>query len=297
MAVQISQEWYDEKMQDGAASPEQCTTLKAYFDQTMPVEDAIRILTKPVHQAAVAAQDRTDDEVDELCNLWAIIIDLIIEWQAAHPQVLQLLHAITRLPTVDRTGKASLGTFTDDAGAMREYQLWEDLPKFWNLLSDYWSCTQCYFCFLKAFHLSLFLLRCCILLTSQLTRLLAYVAWRNRAVQSQKNTVTGDNEWTRINAFAALALVDEGPFQGMTLLSNWGRQALDLAAQGGAATAHVDVPVAASWLVLAGPELRKIHTQQEAQWQQAFEDISKAERLDQPLRDDAADMMARLSGV
>ncbi|KAK7965758.1 uncharacterized protein PG986_000035, partial [Apiospora aurea] len=258
------QEWYDEKMRDDAASPVQCTTLKAYFDQTMIVDDAARILTKPVHQAATTAQDRTDDEVDELCNLWTILIDLIIEWQAAHPQILRLLYAITRLPAVDRADKASLGTFTDDAGVVREYQLWEDLPKFWNLLSGYWY---------------------------------SYVAWRNKAVQPRQITGTGDNGWTRINAFAALALVDDGPFQGMTLLSNWGRQALDLAAQGGAATAHIDVPVAASWLVLAGPELRKIHKQLETQWRQAFEEISQVGSLDERLRNDAADTAEILSEV
>ncbi|KAK7981374.1 hypothetical protein PG996_009062 [Apiospora saccharicola] len=263
MAAQIPQVWFGEKLRDGAASPEQCTTLKAYFDGIMTVDNAAKILTRPVHQAATAAHDRTDDEVDELCNLWAIIIDLIIEWQVAHPQILRLLYAIAGLPTLDRTGKASLGTFKDDAGVLREYQLWEDLPKFWNLLSDYWG---------------------------------SYVAWRNQAIQSpQPASTTGENEWTRINAFAALALVEEGPFRGMKLLSDWGRQALDLAAQGGAATAHIDVPAAASWVMLAGPELRKAHTQQEAQWRQALEEISKADHLEGRIRDDAARMVARLS--
>ncbi|KAK8031261.1 hypothetical protein PG990_000995 [Apiospora arundinis] len=262
MGDQIPQEWYGEKLRDGAASVEQCTTLKAYFDHILRVDDAARILTKPVHEAATATQDRTEDEVEELCNLWGIIIDLIIEWQIAHPQILRLLYAIARLPRVDRTGKASLSTFTDDAGVLRDCQLWEDLPSFWNLLSDYWY---------------------------------SYIAWRNTAVQSTGTPDAGDNEWTRTNAFAALALVDEGPFKGMKLLSDWGRHALDLAAKGGAATAHIDVPAAVPWLVLAGPELRKIHNQHETEWRQAFEDISKAENLDKRLRDDAADMVARLS--
>lgn len=141
MVVQIPHEWFREKLQDGAASPEQCTTLKAYFDGIMTVDNAAKILTRPVHEAATADEDRTEDEVDELCNLWGIVIDLIIEWQVAHPQTLRLLYAITRLPAVDRTGKASLGTIRDEAGVLREDQLWEDLPKFWNLLSDYWYCT------------------------------------------------------------------------------------------------------------------------------------------------------------
>ncbi|KAK7928307.1 hypothetical protein PG985_005305 [Apiospora marii] len=263
MAAQIPQEWFGEKLRDGAASPEQCTTLRAYFDSIMSVDDAAKILTRPVQQAATAEQDQTEDEVDELCNLWAIVIDLIIEWQVAHPQILRLLGAITRLPAVDRTGKASLGTFTDDAGVLREYQLWGHVPKFWNMLSDYWH---------------------------------SYVAWRNQAIKSpQDSDITEENEWTCLNAFAALALVEDGPFQGMKLLNDWGRQALDLAAQGGAATAPVDVPVAASWLVLAGPELRRTHKQQETQWRQTFEDISKTEDLAQRLRDDATDMVARLS--
>lgn len=286
MAAQIPQEWFGEKLRDGAASPEQCTTLRAYFDSIMSVDDAAKILTRPVQQAATADHDRTEDEAEELCNLWAIIIDLIIEWQVAHPQILRLLGAITRLPAVDRAGKASLGTFTDDAGVLREYQLWEHLPKFWNLLSDYWHCKST--SSRGTLHLPSS--------DNQLITLAAYVAWRNQAIQSSgSKDMTEENEWTRLNAFAALALVEDGPFRGMKLLSDWGRHALDLAAQGGAATAHVDVPTAASWLVLAGPELRKTHKQQETQWRQAFEDISKANGLAQRLRDDAADMAARLS--
>ncbi|KAI1389646.1 uncharacterized protein F4822DRAFT_399088 [Hypoxylon trugodes] len=134
----IPDAWYEEKVREEIATQEQSNAMKSFLAGNISADEAAKILTKDANQAALEDTTSSEKLIDELCNLWGFLIDFILEWPIL--ETVDILHAISQLPHVDRTGKDALGAFCDDNGVVGEPKLWEDLPKFWNSLSDTWDC-------------------------------------------------------------------------------------------------------------------------------------------------------------
>ncbi|KAI1140266.1 hypothetical protein F5Y05DRAFT_311099 [Hypoxylon sp. FL0543] len=264
----IPDTWFDQKIQDEITTMEQSTAMKAYLDGRIQPGEAARLLTVGVHQAAEEETGEAEGVEEKLCELWGFIIDFILEWPSSHEMILKLLYAISKLPHVDRTEKADLETLTDDAGAEREAQLWEDLPRLWNSLNEYWA---------------------------------SEAAWRMDWAKSDMER--GERpSWFNINVFGASAF-KSGPFMGRRELGDWGCYVLKEAADPERGLLDVDIPVAQTWIQTAGPELHYFFSTRYkgpsspetwAEWQKAFRDISSDDIVDARVREKAADVAAAM---
>ncbi|KAI0838764.1 hypothetical protein F5Y06DRAFT_267813 [Hypoxylon sp. FL0890] len=264
----IPDSWFDQKVRDEIATVEQSTAMKAYLGGKIQADEAARLVTVGVHEAAEAETGEAEGLDEKLCELWGFIIDFILEWPSSHAMIIDLLYAISKIPHVDRTEKDSLETLTDDAGAERESQLWEDLPRFWNSLSEYWA---------------------------------SEAAWRME--WARYDLERGERpSWFNINAFGAYAF-KSGPFMGRRLLRDWGCYVLKEAADPKRELLDVDIPVAQVWMQMAGPELHYFFSTQFKgqslpdtwlEWQKAFQDISNDDILDSAIRKKAADVAAAM---
>ncbi|KAH8646881.1 hypothetical protein BX600DRAFT_443851 [Xylariales sp. PMI_506] len=230
--------WYDEKVQDGIATAEQSAAMKSYINGTLDTASAAARITADADRVArldaasssayysSPFSDDAEDVVEELCKLWAFLLDFAQEWPFTHPRLVALLIHIQNLPQVDRTGRASIGRTRRGSQGHMESQLWEDLPKFWNLLSDYWHSA---------------------------------LPVRQMRTGPGKGCAPS-SEWINLNEFAALAF-SNGAFARMELLGDWGCYILDQAANKSSPFLEVDLQTSTRWLELAGSELREYYAE------------------------------------
>ncbi|OTA70097.1 hypothetical protein K449DRAFT_417916 [Hypoxylon sp. EC38] len=264
----IPENWLDQEVQEEIATVEQGAAMKAYLNGDIQVDEAARLITTDVLQAAQEEEGEAEELEEKLCELWGFIIDFILECPSSHTKIIDLLHTISQFPHIDRTGKDSLETFEDENGVVREAQLWEDLPRFWSSLSDY-SASE--------------------------------AAWRG--LWTKSSLEKGENpSWFNMNAFAATAF-KSGPFAGRRLFGNWGCYVLKEAVNPHRELVEIDVPAAAIWMQSAGAELHHFYLtgfkgesspETWVELRKAFRNMSNDDTMDATIREKAADIAAAM---
>ncbi|KAI1805133.1 hypothetical protein F4811DRAFT_234014 [Daldinia bambusicola] len=261
----IPDTWFEENVNE-VATEEQTTAFKAYLSGEIEAEEAATLLTADVHRATLADTTEAKDINCELRKLWTFLIDVILSWPSVHLHVANLLDGISKLPHVDRTGRDNLEVSMDGTGTIRAMELWQDLPKFWNLFSDYWH---------------------------------SLAGWPYSRLET--NAEKGDNlSWTNINSFAAIVFMG-GPFAGMPILGNWGCYVIKKATQSDYEPIELHIPSAAVWMRFAGDELRDFYsTRYEGplmwerwnSWRSEFEKTSKNDTVGVDYREWTAELAA-----
>ncbi|KAI8957400.1 hypothetical protein F5Y11DRAFT_339852 [Daldinia sp. FL1419] len=266
--VVIPNTWYDQKVQDEVATEEQSNTLKAYLEGVIETEEAAALITADVHQATLTDTASAEGIIDELCKLWGFIIDAILEWPSEHIKIADLLDSISKLPHIDRTGRDSLDLIMDSTGTVRATELWEDLPRFWNLFSDFWHSSAGWPCS------------------------------RPESIAEK----AANSEWTNINSFAAIVFMG-GPF-GDIQLGDWGCYVIRKATKSDYEPIEVHIPSAASWMRFAGREVYNYYVtryegtlmkERWGNWRVEFKKISRNKTIDADIREDAAELAALMS--
>lgn len=264
----IPDTWFDQEVQEEIATIDQSAAMKAYLNGDIQVDEAARLVTAEVLQAAQEEEGEAETLEEKLCELWGFIIDFILECPSSHTKIIDLLHTISQFPHIDRTGKDSLETFEDVNGIVRESQLWEDLPRFWSSLSDY-SASE--------------------------------AAWRE--LWTKSSLERGENpSWFNMNTFAATAF-KSGPFAGRRLFGNWGCYVLREAVNPHRELVGIDVPAAQIWMQSAGAELHHFYLtgfkgesspETWVELQNAFRNMSNDDTVDATIREKAADVAAAM---
>ncbi|KAI1418528.1 hypothetical protein F5Y13DRAFT_2057 [Hypoxylon sp. FL1857] len=264
----IPDTWYDQKVQDEIATIEQSAAMKAYINGQIQADEAARLVTADVLKATEEDTGEGGEVDTKLLELWGFIIDFISEWPSSHPKILDLLYTIRKLPHIDRSDKDSIETFQDDTGIVRESQLWDDLPKFWNMLSDFWD---------------------------------SEAAWRHDWTKSSLGKGESPS-WFNINAFAATAFKG-GPFMGTKLFGYWGCDVLKMIAKKKRELFDIDIPVAEIWMQSAGAELHNFYLTRFRtvspldtweEWEKAFRGIASDDKVDATIREKAAGLAAAM---
>lgn len=266
----IEKSWFDERVKDEISSRDQAEALNDYLNSDAPVDETAKTLTAAIDRAAKADGRSAEDVVEQLCLLWTFILDVVSDWPQMHSKVMILLDTFRKLPPVDQSGKDDIESFCDDTGVVREAVLWQDLPKFWNLFSDNWD---------------------------------AHFAWRKGGQRSDIKD-TGSPSWSNINAFAAIAFKSEA-FSGMRFLGDRGCLVLDESAASNSDLVNVDIPAAAGWIRIAGPELYTFYTSnlnysspgQWTAWQTEFSKIASNTGIREFIRNDAAEIVTAMHNV
>lgn len=123
----VSDAWFDEKTApDGAADdgchPHEAQALKDYCHKKTSAKEAAQAITRPT--------ENSTDPGANLCCLWSLLIDALIEWPAPQvPRLIQLLDALQKLPEPDLTGRRTENTPADGF-------LWRKLPGFGHAWAD-----------------------------------------------------------------------------------------------------------------------------------------------------------------
>ncbi|KAI0108190.1 hypothetical protein F4814DRAFT_441742 [Daldinia grandis] len=262
--IVIPNTWFDEKVQDEVATTEQTAALKAYLEDDIEAEEAGILITADVHQATLADTTSAEEIKDELCKLWGFVIDVIVDWPSEHIKIAHLLDTISKLPHVDRTGRDSLEIFMDATGTVRASELWQDLPRFWNLFSDYWHSSA---------------------------------GWPYSRPESSGERAA-NSQWTNINSFAATVFMG-GPFADMPLLGDWGCYVIKKASRSDYEPVEVHIPSAAVWMRFAGKELYRFYlTRYEGplmlerwkDWTKEFKKICRNDKVNVDIRENAAEL-------
>ena len=119
--------WFDEKTAPyGAAEdgchPDEAQALKDYCQKKTSVKEAAQAITQPI--------ENSKDPGDDLCRLWSLLIDALVEFPASQiPDLIHLLDAIQQLPEPDLTGRRT-NNFPGEGF------LWRKLPDFGHMWSD-----------------------------------------------------------------------------------------------------------------------------------------------------------------
>ncbi|OTB15121.1 hypothetical protein K445DRAFT_318505 [Daldinia sp. EC12] len=258
--------WFYEKVQDEVVTAEQTAAFKAYLKGKIEAEEAATLITADVHQETLEDTTSAREINHELCNLWEFIIDVILSWPSEHLNVANLLDSISKLPHVDRTGRDSLEITMDGTGTVRDSELWQDLPRFWNLFSDYWHS-------------------------------LAGWPYSRPEIRAEEGA---NSAWTNINSFAAIVFMS-GPFAGMPLLGDWGCYVVKKATKSDYEPIESHIPSAAVWLRIAGKELGHFYsTRYEGTlmwerwdgWRDEYKRISRSDIVNIDCRECAAELAA-----
>ncbi|CAD0111511.1 unnamed protein product [Aureobasidium uvarum] len=126
----MSLAWYDNAIapdggfEDGCL-PEEAQALKEYLDNTIEMEQAACLITKPTESC--------QDPGADLPNLWGLLQDALIEIPDSQQKIVHLLKSMRELPTFYPD---SLGKTRSDPLESPPSVLWHDLPSFANQWYD-----------------------------------------------------------------------------------------------------------------------------------------------------------------
>lgn len=230
--LQMDDSWFKNLQGSNSITAQQIDALRSCLHGSISPTDAATHITAPIRQLASSEtkeHSKTEELKEELLNLWGLLIDAVQD--APNDSVVQLLvglvASISHLATIERVAQPSIETFRESSeknAAVKESQLWSDLPLFWNYWSDTWNADQ--------------------------------VARDGRNLPESNAVQVVDVVWTNMNSFAAHALASGSFTKGANeLLVGQLLTLMRDAANVNSSLSRVDVPVAAVVMETAENEL------------------------------------------